>query len=70
MNQRFASRIDHEGLLNVAIDEVSDADLEKAFQEKPELADLVGVPRYWAPKFGYWPKPSQEWTCHVREDEV
>ena len=62
--QRFASRIDANGLLNIAIDEINDAALDKLFEEKPEMKDVAGAPIYWSKKYGYWPIPTGGWTTH------
>ena len=61
---RFASRIDADGLLNIAIDELdpnADVDLDKMFAEKPEMRSIVGIPRYYSQKHGYWPLPADGW---------
>ena len=65
MVQRIVSRIDAEGLLTVAVDEINGTDLDKYFEENPRMRSVTGVPRYWSEKYGYWPIPDKGWKCSV-----
>ena len=61
MIERLASRVDTDGMLVVPVTEINDAELDRVFEEKPEMRDIVGAPVYWCPKYGYWPAPADGW---------